>query len=81
MERLTGSKKQVQMVREEHGEAEYDLIQLPSFYIDRYLVTNARYREFLRENGYKRRSRCLESRIWGSDQKPLVGIMWQDAQA
>ena len=81
LETLTGSKKRARMFREDHNEAEQVVLKLPSFYIDKFLVTNAKYREFLRESGYERRPRLMDSRIWGSDRKPVVGTMWQDAQA
>jgi formylglycine-generating enzyme required for sulfatase activity len=81
LERLAGSRKRAVKFREEFGEADQDLIHLPSFYIDSHLTTNERYREFLRETGYKKKPRLIDSSIWGSDHKPVVGLQWEDAQA
>jgi formylglycine-generating enzyme required for sulfatase activity len=81
LERLAGGRKRAIAFRDDHGEAQQDLIQMPEFYIDRHLVTNDQYREFLKETAYERRPRLLDSKIWGADRKPIVGIQWQDAEA
>ena len=81
LERLAGGKKRAEIFRQSYSELQQDVIQLPSFYIDKYLVTNKQYRKFINETDYPRKPRLLDSSIWGADKKPVVGIMWRDAQA
>lgn len=53
---------------------------LPSYYIDKTEVTNAQYDKFVAATGHKP-SRLRDSRIFGSPDKPVVGIGWADALA
>lgn len=56
-------------------------ISLPSFYLDRYPVTNERYRRFLKETRYRKTPRLLDSTVWGSPNQPVVCVDWDDARA
>ncbi len=54
------------------------IVKLPSFYIDKYPVTNERYAEFLKQTGYD------APETWGvrgfdQPEQPVVGASWQDA--
>ncbi len=54
---------------------------LPSFYIDKYEVTNNQYAKFLKESGYQRKPRYLSNRLYNQPDQPAVGVSWSDAAA
>jgi len=55
---------------------------LPSYYIDKFEVTNERYEKFLKETGH-REPRFWSSKLLGKSRpkQPVVGISWADAEA
>ncbi len=55
-------------------------VQLATYYIDKYPVTNQAYRKFIKETGYP------EPPFWADPQfnnptQPVVGVSWEDAVA
>ncbi len=54
-------------------------IQLETFYVDKYEVTNARYRRFLSLTKQRRRSSYTYDPVLGKDRQPVIGIAWDDA--
>jgi formylglycine-generating enzyme required for sulfatase activity len=56
-------------------------IYLPSYYIDKYEVTNRQFEKFLKETGYKRKPRYYSNRLYNDPDQPVVGILYQDAEA
>lgn len=53
---------------------------LPSYYIDKYEVTNGQYARFMEETGH-RQPAYWNSRLYGSPKQPVVGVGWADAEA
>jgi formylglycine-generating enzyme required for sulfatase activity len=53
---------------------------LPSFYVDRYEVTNGQYSRFVRETKH-RESRYARSPQLNGERQPVVGVGWGDAEA
>ena len=54
-------------------------IFLSSFYIGKYLITNAQYRVFLEDTGY-RIPPLIDSVVFGADNHPIVCVSWHDAK-
>ncbi len=61
-------------------EFERHTVELPSFYMDKYEVTNAHYAVFMKETGH-RKPKYWTSRLYSRPNQPVVGIGWDDAQA
>lgn len=74
------SRKRAERFRDEYSEARQSLLLLPDFYIDKFPITNQQYRRFLTETRSKKPP-LLDTSIWGSDQQPIVGVNWADADA
>ncbi len=55
-------------------------VYLDAFYIDKFEVTNAQYRTFVKETGYRQPSYQYD-RKWGADKKPVIGVSYEDAEA
>lgn len=55
-------------------------VNLPSYYIDKYEVTNEQYEKFVRETDYEK-PKYWKDPIWGAPKKPVVGITYEDARA
>jgi len=50
------------------------------FWMARYPVTNAQYRQFLKEQGGKvQKSEYLDDRRFNGDDQPIVGVSWDEA--
>jgi formylglycine-generating enzyme required for sulfatase activity len=65
--------------RNQYGER-YALEQrLPAYFIDRHLVTNQQYRQFMQESNRSRKPRVLDSDLWGDPGQPVVAVNWTDA--
>lgn len=59
-----------------------NLIDLPSYYIDKYEVTNQEYDRFLRETGYKSPHHWPEGNIPpGKEHHPVVSLSYRDVEA
>jgi formylglycine-generating enzyme required for sulfatase activity len=57
-------------------------VQLPAFYMDRYEVTNAQYREFLQQTGRRPPPDWAGGNYpGGKDRHPVVHVTWDDASA
>lgn len=55
-------------------------INLKSYYIDRYPVTNYQYRKFIEQTGH-REPILLKHSDWGRPMQPVVFVGWDDARA
>ncbi len=55
-------------------------VKLKSYYLDRHDVTNSQYREFVKSEGYRVTSYPY-TQEFGSDEQPVVGVSWFDAEA
>ena len=55
-------------------------INLKSYYIDRYPVTNYQYRKFIEQTGH-REPILLKHADWGRPMQPVVFVGWDDARA
>jgi formylglycine-generating enzyme required for sulfatase activity len=53
---------------------------LPSYYIDKYEVTNRQYAKFIEVSGH-RTPEYWGSRLYNHPQQPVVGVGWEDAKA
>jgi len=51
---------------------------LPSYYIDKYEITNKQYQMFIKETGH-RKPLFLSNKLYNHPDQPVVGIGWQDA--
>ena len=60
-------------------EAPSKQVFLDDYYIDAYLVTNARYAEFIQETGHKK-PLLWEEVGWNHPLQPVVGLGWDDAR-
>jgi formylglycine-generating enzyme required for sulfatase activity len=78
---LAGSKSRAESFRKAYEEPRLQTLSLPSYYIDKYPVTNEQYRRFLSSTNYRKVPRKLDSSIWGSDRQPVVAIDLNDAKA
>lgn len=56
------------------------LISIPSFYIDKYEITNKQYAKFLEETD-NRNPKYWSYRLYNQPNQPVVGIGWADAEA
>ncbi|MEX8522709.1 MAG: formylglycine-generating enzyme family protein [Leptothrix ochracea] len=63
------------------SEAPRQTRNLPSFYIDRFEVSNARYSAFLRAQSGHRASRYASYPQFNAPDQPVVGIGWSEAAA
>ncbi|MEX8496971.1 formylglycine-generating enzyme family protein, partial [Leptothrix ochracea] len=63
------------------SEAPRQTRNLPSFYIDRFEVSNARYSAFLRAQPGHRASRYASYPQFNAPDQPVVGIGWSEAAA
>ncbi len=61
-------------------EREQTRIFRPSFYIDKFEVTNKQYGLFMKSTGH-RKPKFWNSRLFNDPNQPVVGIGWSDAQA
>jgi formylglycine-generating enzyme required for sulfatase activity len=59
------------------------VVYLSAFYVDRYEVTNAQFREFIRQTQYRPESRISWERYAGTGREdfPVRGVTWNDAAA
>lgn len=53
---------------------------LPSYYIDKYEVTNRQYAEFIKATGH-RTPKFMFSPMFNDPDQPVVGVGWDDARA
>ena len=56
-------------------------VQVPSFYMGRYPVTNEQYQKFLEFNPDMPEPKYWSDRKYNQPQLPVVGVDWEDAQA
>jgi formylglycine-generating enzyme required for sulfatase activity len=56
-------------------------ISLPSYYIDKYEITNRQYEIFLKDSNYYRMPRYWKNSLYNKPDQPVVGISWEDAEA
>lgn len=56
------------------------VINLPSFYIDKFEITNSQYRRFVDATGH-REPRFADNPLYNAPNQPVVGIGWNDAIA
>ncbi len=57
-------------------------VYVAGFYIDRYLVTNAEYKQFLDQTGYPAPAHLARGQIpLGREADPVNNLSWQDARA
>jgi len=54
---------------------------LPSYYIDKFEITNQQYAKFLEETDYPREPRYWLNRLYNQPNQPVVGVTWPDAEA
>src|SRR5712671_462507 len=71
LQKLTEGGERTKDLRDEGEDLEQQHVILPHYYIDKFLVTNGRYRQFLKTAG-RRKPRLINSSIWGSDEQPVV---------
>jgi formylglycine-generating enzyme required for sulfatase activity len=64
----------------EQDEAPEQKIYLDAFYIDKYEVTNAQYRRFVKATGH-REPYDWKNDSFNQDDQPVVGVSWDDAAA
>ena len=64
----------------EDGEKPVHTVYLDAFYMDRYEVTNALYREFMDATGHKAPKYWKDSNF-NATNCPVVGVTWHDAKA
>ena len=55
-------------------------VYLDAFCIDKYEVTNAQYKQFMRATGHKAPSHWDDDR-YNQPNQPVVGVTWHDAAA
>jgi iron(II)-dependent oxidoreductase len=65
--------------RQQYDERRASQVYLPAYYIDKYLVTNRRYQQFLKEVSHARKPRLIGSNLWGDPDQPVVAVDWEDA--
>lgn len=53
---------------------------LPSYYMDKFEITNKQYAKFLQETGH-RKPRYWFNRLYNKPNQPVVGVSWEDADA
>lgn len=53
---------------------------LPSYYIDKFEITNDQYNKFISETGHKK-PRFWSNKLYNHPDQPVVGIGWEDAAA
>ena len=59
-----------------------NLIDIPSFYIDKYEVTNVEYDKFLRETGYKPPHYWINGNIpEGKEHHPVISLSYRDVES
>ena len=56
------------------------LVNIESYYIDRYPVTNYQYRKFVEDTGH-REPFLWNHESWGQPMQPVVFVGWEDARA
>jgi formylglycine-generating enzyme required for sulfatase activity len=56
-------------------------VQVPSFFMGRYPVTNAQYRKFLEANPKAAKPEYGSDREYNQPQQPVVGVSWEGARA
>ncbi len=61
-------------------ESPIHLVYLSGFWIDKYEVTNAQYREFMEATDYPK-PLYIDEPDFGGAQQPVVGVTWDDAVA
>ncbi len=62
----------------EEDEVPVHQVHLDAFYIDKYEVTNAKYRQFLKTTNH-RKPYGWEDKNFNRDNQPVVGVSWEDA--
>jgi formylglycine-generating enzyme required for sulfatase activity len=64
------------------NEAPAHTVYLPAFYIDKYEVSNGRYRAFTDSTGYSQpRAPSWDPDYFAKSSHPVVNVSWRDAQA
>jgi iron(II)-dependent oxidoreductase len=61
-------------------ESPIHVVYLSAFWIDKYEVTNAQYREFMEATGHPKPI-YMDEPDFGGDRQPVVGVTWNDAVA
>ncbi|KAA3618727.1 MAG: formylglycine-generating enzyme family protein [Calditrichaeota bacterium] len=56
------------------------LVQVSSFYLDKYEVTNAQFREFIAESGFVTEGDWEKYATAGRENHPVVNVSWNDAR-
>jgi len=57
------------------------MVYLDAFYMDKYEVTNNRYKKFVDSTGYQTEGNWYKYYKRGTDEHPVVGVSWNDAIA
>jgi formylglycine-generating enzyme required for sulfatase activity len=55
-------------------------VYLPSYYIDRYPVTNYQYKKFMEATGHPK-PLLMDDPLWNKPMQPVVYVGWDDARA
>ncbi|MCH9684953.1 MAG: SUMF1/EgtB/PvdO family nonheme iron enzyme [Deltaproteobacteria bacterium] len=63
------------------NESPHHEVELSSFYLGRYPVTNAEYREYLKANPGLPKPKFWGDRQYNQDEQPVVGVSWMEANA
>lgn len=56
------------------------VVSIPSFYIDKFEVTNKQYQQFMEETGH-RPPKYFRNKLYMAPNQPVVGLGWKDAMA
>lgn len=62
------------------NEVDLQTVYVKSFYIDKYEVTNAQYKEFLLDTGH-RNPKFWDNPNLNAHYQPVVGVNWEDAES
>lgn len=81
LKELAGDADRAARFRIGYNEAVPGFLSLPSFYIDKFPVTNRQFRLFLEKTSYRKIPNKLDSKIWGGDKQPVIAVDWSDAKA
>lgn len=72
----------VKSIRKNFIEIDEQTVEIKeAYYIDVFPVTNAQFKKFLVETGYKKRPKFIEDTRLGAPDNPVVGVDWDDAEA
>jgi formylglycine-generating enzyme required for sulfatase activity len=63
------------------SEGPQDQVQVPTFFMGRYPVTNAQYQKYLEANHKASEPELWAGRDFNQPKQPVVGVSWEDARA